>query len=193
MTIPTAPLDASPTAFVDRLRTCWRATKLRGAMSNVGGGSTATVLGRVFALHGADAWRRACLGSNREVTMTLRDRLCALAEALPSDSSAVTLTRTDLLELLEREADGGERAASARDLTVEDVAAETGRAASTVRTWLISGALNGYKLNRPDWRVPRASLQAYLKDQRSPPLPLEHPANVDIAAWRRVRRAGETR
>ena len=96
--------------------------------------------------------------------MTLRERLRQLASALPSDASAVTITRADIVVLLED--DGREtEVGSSRDLTVEDVADETGRSASTVRGWLISGALRGYKLNGRDWRVARAALEEYVDAQ----------------------------
>lgn len=48
------------------------------------------------------------------------------------------------------------------DLTVEQVAAELSRAPSTVRGWLGAGELAGYKLRGREWRVPRASLRAFL-------------------------------
>ena len=89
--------------------------------------------------------------------MTLHDRLRQLASALPSDDSAVTITRADLVALLERDSRETE-VGSTRDLTVEEVADETSRAPSTVRGWLMSGALRGYKFNNRDWRVPRAAL-----------------------------------
>ena len=121
--------------------------------------------------------------------MTLRDRLRQLADALPSDRSAITLTRADLTALLEAEPVQASTPATARDLTVEDVAAETCRATSTVRTWLISGALRGYKLNGRDWRVPRAALREYLEGQAGHPEPPggEPPGEVDITAWRALR------
>ncbi len=53
--------------------------------------------------------------------MTLHDRLRQLASALPSDDSAVTITRADLLALLERDSRETE-VGSTRDLTVEEVA-----------------------------------------------------------------------
>ena len=120
--------------------------------------------------------------------MELSDRIRRLMAALPSDASAVTLTRADLAALVE--GTGSEQPSPrVRDLTVEEVAEETQRAPSTVRGWLIAGDLNGYKLNGRDWRVTRAALRAYLDNQkegthaghRTP----EVEDGVDIAAWRR--------
>ena len=98
--------------------------------------------------------------------MTLRERLQQLVAALPSDSASVTLNRADLLDLLAEcpvDVPSG-----SLDLTVEEVASETYRAPSTVRGWLLSGELDGYKLNRRDWRVPRSALRAYLDRQIEP-------------------------
>ena len=76
------------------------------------------------------------------------------------------------------------------DMTVKEVAEETGRATSTVRRWLISEALRGYKINGRDWRVTRSALREYLTAQSSetggPP---PDAGEVDIADWRRVRGA----
>ncbi len=120
--------------------------------------------------------------------MMLSDRLRALAEALPSEGSSVTFTRGDLLALVE----GAETApVDSRDMSVEDVATETQRASSTVRTWLLSGQLHGYKLRGKAWRVPRSALRAFLDAQAAPPVPPADPAGVDISAWRRV--AGNAR
>ena len=83
------------------------------------------------------------------------------AAPLPSDDSAVTITRGDLVALLEEDK-SGTWVASTRDLTVEEVADETHRAPSTVRGWLLSGALRGFKLNNRDWRVPRTALREVL-------------------------------
>ncbi len=126
--------------------------------------------------------------------MSLHSRLRQLAAALPSDSSAVTFTRADLRVMLDED-DGHESDLILRDLRVEEVAEETCRSPSTVRSWLISGELRGYKLQNRDWRVPRSALREFLNNQ---------PANrsgddagpkslrrVDLGAWRKVRRPSE--
>ena len=119
--------------------------------------------------------------------MTLKERLRQLASALPSDHSAVTITRADLIALLE--ADMRETGiVSPRDLTVKEVAKETDRAPSTVRDWLFSGALRDYKFNDRDWRVPRAALEEYLDAQSKPTSATPRDTgDVDIRAWRRIR------
>ena len=119
--------------------------------------------------------------------MTLEERLRRLASALPSDDSAVTITRADLVTLLERDGDDPVTD-STRDLTVKEVAKETDRAPSTVRDWLLSGALRGYKFNDRDWRVPRAALEEYLDAQSKPTSATPRDTgDVDIRAWRRIR------
>ena len=93
------------------------------------------------------------------------------------------MTRADLMALLERDGRDAE-VGSTRDLTVVKVADETNRAPSTVRGWLISGALRGYKLNDRDWRVPRAALREYLEapSRQTSATPRET-GDVDIRAW----------
>ena len=115
--------------------------------------------------------------------MTLKERLRQLASALPSDDSAVTFTRADLVDLLEDDPEE-KVVGSMPDLTAKEVAERTGRAPSTVRSWLCSGALTGYKLNNRDWRVPRAALRGYLEAQATQSS--ETPGDVDITAWRKV-------
>ena len=121
------------------------------------------------------------------------DRLRQLASALPSDDSSVTFTRADLEALLWEDDHGEVAAESVRDLTVEEVGEETGRAPSTVRGWLIAGALRGYKLNDRDWRVPRSALRDYVTKQIEMSGPPSETSEVDITAWRRVSGAGTDR
>lgn len=92
--------------------------------------------------------------------MTIADRLRQLVGALPSADSAVTFTRADLQALLEG-VDGDVGTSRTRDLTVDEVAEEMQRSASSVRRWLMSGELRGYKLNGKSWRIPRSALKAY--------------------------------
>ena len=116
--------------------------------------------------------------------MTLRERLRQLASALPSDECSVTITRADLIMLLDDDTFEAQ-VGSTRDLTVEEVASEAGRAPSTVRGWLISGALHGNKFNNRDWRVPRTALRKFLEGQAGETTPDE--GEVDIAAWRKMK------
>ena len=119
--------------------------------------------------------------------MTISERLRQLVSALPSDASAVTFTRHDLVALLDREAEPAS-AVPSRDLSVEEVAAEVQRSTSTVRTWLIAGELKGYKLQGKAWRVPRAALRKFLDHQGEPAEPpLDDAEKVDISAWRKLR------
>jgi len=105
---------------------------------------------------------------------------------LPSDTSAVTLTRADLRALVEGSGDGPFPAPSARDLTIEEVGEEVQRAASTVRGWLIAGELKGCKLNGRSWRVPRSALRACLEAQARKCEEPEDETPVDLSAWRRL-------
>ena len=119
--------------------------------------------------------------------MSLHDRLLQIVTALPSDGAAVTLTRADLLALLEGEGQGELHPENGRDLTVSEVAEEMGRSPSTVRGWLIAGDLRGFKLNNRDWRVPRSALREYLDAQAAEPEDQDEQRDpVDISAWRRV-------
>lgn len=119
--------------------------------------------------------------------MNLQDRLQRIASALPSDDSSVTLSRADILTLLgDEELDPCE---PLHDLTVQQVADATGRAPSTVRGWLSSGALRAYKLNSRDWRVPQAALRAYLTEQACEPRGSSGDGEaLDLSAWRTVGR-----
>ena len=120
---------------------------------------------------------------NRHTTpVTLAERILLMVDALPSDDSSVTLTRADLAGMVEES-----RTGDTGDLTVEQVAAQTRRAPSTIRGWLIDGELRGYKLNERHWRVTRDALEEYLGGQTSKPAGEVHEGEpVDISAWRKA-------
>jgi len=122
--------------------------------------------------------------------MSLHSRLRHLADALPSDSSAVTFTRADLRTMLDED-DVHESDLILRDLRIEEVAEETCRSPSTVRSWLISGQLRGYKLQGRDWRVPRSALRAFLdacqrrlKMSQKRRLKMSHPPGESVVSQR---------
>ena len=115
--------------------------------------------------------------------MTLKERLRQLASALPSDASAIVISRADILAMLEEDP-RSHLSTSMRDLTVAEVAHETHRKPSTVRGWLNSRALRGHKFH-DDWRVTRAALRDNLQAQATQSS--ETPGEVDITAWRKGR------
>ena len=80
-----------------------------------------------------------------------------------ADASAVLPAREVLRRL--PPTDPNEARHVGGDMTLGQVANEVGRATSTVRTWLNSKRLQGYKLNGRDWRVPRIALRTFLDDQ----------------------------
>ena len=86
-----------------------------------------------------------------------RGWLATLAEAQATIPAA---------EVLRRLPDGADSPHQARDMPLEQVASEVGRAVSTVRTWLNSERLTGYKLNGRDWRIPQAALRKFLDAQQ---------------------------
>lgn len=88
--------------------------------------------------------------------------------------------------------DSGGREHEALGLTVQQVADETGRAVSTVRTWCADGRLPGAKrLRGREWRVPRSALRALLHDD-DPPARNGGAQRLDVprgglSAWRNTR------
>lgn len=122
--------------------------------------------------------------------MTIAERLRQLAAALPSEASSVTLTRRDILAMLES-APEETASSTGRDMTVEEVAKEVQRSPSTIRRWLIAGELRGYKLQGRDWRVTRPALREYLARQARPDdEPPGDDPRVNISAWRDLRAPG---
>lgn len=126
---------------------------------------------------------------------SLADRLRLLLEAVPP-GGAVTLPRAAVAEWLEE--DGQELPHDAQrpiaDLTAEEIAQQFDRTPACVRGWCRAGRMPGaYRLNGREWRIPRATLAAYLEAERSganrtspssnpPTLPS---GAVDLGAWRR--------
>ena len=116
--------------------------------------------------------------------MSLVDRLRSIVDPMPADAS-VTLSVAFLRGLLEAE---GDSPGDGRLLTLEETAEIVGRSASTVRTWLNTGRLDGFKLNGRSWCVRESALQEFIRQQESG----EHAsptvkdgAPVDLGAWRK--------
>ena len=117
--------------------------------------------------------------------MSLADRLRALAERLPPGGS-LTLTKDVLLNLAASDGGQADQAAVPADFTVAELAARFHRSASTVRDWCEHGRFEGaYKLNGRDWRIPQATVDTFLGEQRS-----KGPVAA-LGAWRAVRRSAE--
>lgn len=115
--------------------------------------------------------------------MTLSERLGEVVRGMP-DGGSVTLPVSWLRELLEHDDDDDDPLA---DLTVEEVGELLGRAPSTVRGWLISGVLRGYKLRGREWRVPRTAVAEFIageRDRADVGTP-DASSPVDLGAWRR--------
>lgn len=122
--------------------------------------------------------------------------LHAFAQALRAlpPGTLVALPRDSLLEIVEGAAGsptgGAASGPSLVDLTVAQVAQLFGRAPGTVRQWLESGQLEGYKLFGREWRVPLAAVGAFQERQR---MGAAHPGGrasrtQSLGDWRRVAR-----
>ena len=115
--------------------------------------------------------------------MGLIDRLRAIVEPMPADAS-VMFSVVWLRDLLAVE---GDSSGMDRLLTLEEVGEVVGRSPSTVRTWLNTGRLDGFKLNARSWRIRESALRNFIEQQESG----EHePPTVrgsgDLGAWRRL-------
>lgn len=99
--------------------------------------------------------------------MTSRDALRALVDASPADAM-ITVPKPWLSELLAEPlpVGQGEGTALAVDLTVQDVATQFKRGASTIRTWCERGDLPGAYRNRGrEWRIPASAIEAMQREQ----------------------------
>jgi len=88
------------------------------------------------------------------------------------EGTAVTIGREKLLELLVDESGpavkevGNEGSIDGVDLSVQQVAVLYGKSPNTIRRWLESRQLEGYKLFGKQWRISRGMLAAFQEDQR---------------------------
>lgn len=126
--------------------------------------------------------------------MNSLEQLRTAVAALPP-GTLVTLPREAFLDVLGggvgdgAAATGGERSpAVAVDLTVADLAQRFRRHPSTIRQWLESGRLEGYKLFGREWRVPLAAVAAFQDQQRQGRERRSSPARgaQSLADWRKV-------
>ena len=116
--------------------------------------------------------------------MGLVDRLRAIVESMPADAS-VTLSVAWLSGLLAAE---GDSASMDRLLTLEETAEIVGRSPSTVRTWLNTGRLDGFKLNARSWRIRESALRTFIARQEAgehEPATVRSLGTVDLGAWRK--------
>ena len=115
--------------------------------------------------------------------MGLVDRLKAIIDGMPQDG-AVTLSVAFLSRLIEAEA---AESGMGRLLTLEEAGDIVGRSPSTVRTWLNTGQLDGFKLNARSWRIRESALRTFIERQESgghEPPTVRNSGSVHISAWR---------
>ncbi len=115
--------------------------------------------------------------------MGLVDRLRSIVDPMPPDGS-VMLSVAWLKGLLDAE---GDSPGIGRLLTLEETAEIVGRSPSTVRTWLNTGRLDGFKLNARSWRVRESALRAFIEQQETggPAPSTGNPGPVDLGDWRK--------
>ena len=120
----------------------------------------------------------------------MTDRLRALrsiVEDTPPDGT-VTVPVTWLQNLLDAQGDSSEM----RLHTLGETAEFFGLSVSTVRTWLNTGQLDGFKLNGRSWRIREGAFQAFIEHQESgepEPRTIRRSASVDLGGWRKHMKA----
>ena len=104
------------------------------------------------------------------------------------DNATVTLTVRQLREMLGSKpygaTDGDER--STLPMTVGQVADAVGKSASTVRSWLSSGRLEGFKLEG-EWRVRPEAIEGFFaraEEGHGQPEGERETDSVDLGSWR---------
>ena len=116
--------------------------------------------------------------------MALLERLKAVIEGMPDDGS-ISLPVTWLRNLLDAE---GDSPGTDRLLTLEEAGNIVGRSASTVRTWLNTGQLDGFKLNGRSWRIRESALRNFIERQEAGEHepPTVRNGSIDLGAWRSI-------
>ena len=115
--------------------------------------------------------------------MSLVSRLRAIVSAMPADAS-VTLSVAWLRDLLAAE---GDTPGVDRLLTLAEAGEVVGRSPSTIRTWLSTGRLDGFKLNARSWRIRESALRTFIERQESgehEPATVRSLGTADLGAWR---------
>ena len=122
-------------------------------------------------------------GWGKRLEMGLVDCLKTIIEGIPAGGS-VSLPVTWLRDLLDAE---GDSPGTGRLLTIEEAGEVVGRAPSTVRTWLNTGRLDGFKLNGRTWRIRESALRSFIERQEfgehEPPT-IRSPRSVELGDWR---------
>src|SRR5713101_6101688 len=105
-------------------------------------------------------------------------RLSRLLAQFPDDALVpVRWLRVQLRQTAAVQADG------VADLSCADVAAELNRTPGTIRGWCQRGEIAGaYRLNKKEWRIPRASLREYL-DAHGAKRGEQNAETVDLGSW----------
>lgn len=121
--------------------------------------------------------------------MSLKSTITALVAAAPPDATIPVRWLAEQLaadsEPITEQSHG-----VAIDLTVDELAAKLNRGASTIRTWLARGELEGaYRNHGREWRIPLAAVDALQRSQSkrhasdgSTTTPTKTP--TDLSSWR---------
>ena len=115
--------------------------------------------------------------------MGLVDRLKAIIDVMPEGGS-VSLPVTWLRDLLDAE---GDSPGMGRLLTLEEAGEFVSRSPSTVRTWLNTGRLDGFKLSGRAWRIRESALRSFIERQESgehEPPTIRNSGSVELGDWR---------
>ena len=87
----------------------------------------------------------------------------------------------------------GDSPGMGRLLTLEEAGEVVGRSPSTVRTWLNTSRLDGFKLNGRTWRIRESALRSFIERQESgehEPPTIRSSRSVELGDWRNHVRSG---